>query len=564
MVELPRRAVLGAAAMTSLGAVGSSAPGTATSQPVPQAGTLSLPTLEQLRRLTLPPVGALIYLSEAGREGWFRAASGPPPVSDPLEGLFVPTSGGHYVRLWDGVHGRPEWFGAIPNNGAVDCAPAIEACYALCPVTQLSQADYFNKRTLRLAQSWRTVQGVQGEAAEQGQGTRIVLSQQAPGVQRDDIVLIGTFEQPSHDHSRYPREIHIRNVTLIRDGDPAPHPSGDLRRSPAGLRIAHVERVTARDVISRESCLGFYIGGIVYSKLDDCLSIRTRSSATRANDIYAGFFLDGRISFGFAGGNASLYMNRCLAVGQGSGGKGSAGLIAQGAFVDSFIDQFESAGIASGMIFDAAGFRNPGQTVDLHIRNAILDGCSGTGISIDLDMTSGASIEILDLYIYAAGAGGDRGVAIFDGAGLVTMTGGQIHGDFRNGSVWLSRTRGVRLQGTKLHQASKPVVVTEASGLVLEPQINNVGKTSPEFAITCGALVRSIVRPVVIGAGGPSFRGGISLGPGSRHCHVDPTAVDPDSFGPPNPANKVWFNGTDARRSPTFASAGNVLSGVTD
>ena len=574
MTDLPRRAILGGAALSAVAAgavMGRASAGEQSGEGgdvLLAAVAASVPDRAALAALAHPIAGQIAYLREAGRGGFFRCVAGSAPDRDPEQGLFVRSGSGgfHYARIWDEVHGRPEWFGALVNDGRADCADAIEACYALCPFTQLSQADYFIRRTLVFNRSWRTVRGVGNFATDEGRGTRIILQGSAPGIHSADIMVVGSVEKPAGSSERYPYENHFSNFTLIRDGAATPHGSGEVGAYPTGLRAAYLVRCTFREITSLESSVGFYVGGVVYTKVEDCLAQRNRAGTSSAGDIWIGYYLDGHISFGFAGGNASLYMTRCLTVGQNRSHVSPTGLVARGAFVDTFLDQFESAQIDTGISFGVDGATGVGQSVDLHIRNPVLDGCARFGLQIDLHETSSASVEIVDPYIYAAGGGGDRGILIHDGAGLVTITGGQVHGDFAGGSLWFSRTRGIRVQGTKIHQSSRPVVVTEASGLVLEPQISNVGKTSVSFAITCGLLSRSIVRPVIIAAGAPAFRGGVSLGGGSNFSQIDGSAVDPGAFTTADAGYKLWFNGGDARGGPNraaFVAAGNVLAGVT-
>ncbi len=523
------------------------------------------PTRADLARSDLAP-GGLAWLGEGGRAGLFVAVAGRPPFADPHAGLVVDGARGdrHFARVWDGRTGRPEWFGATPNVGTADCAQAIEACVALCPVTQLGQADYFIRRTLVIDRSWRTVTGCGRYATDEGQGTRLILQGSAPGVHDADVLLVGSRAKPLGNSDTYPTEVHLADFTLIRDAASAPHPSGDLRRYPAGLRAAYLMHCTFSGISSLDSSVGFYFGGLVYSKVDDCLAQRLRPGTGTGTDLAAGFFLDGTPEFGYSGGNASLYMDRCIAIGQHARHVRPAGLIAQGAFVDSFIDRFESARIDSGMRFVAAGAGGSGQTVDLHVRNPVLDGCGATGLELDLTGTQAASVEIVDPYIYAAGGGGAAGIAVHGGGGLVTLTGGQVHGDFRDGSLLLRQTRGVRVQGLKLHEGSRPVVVADSGALVIEPQISNLSRATPSFAVTASNVYRSAIRPLVLGSAG-RLGGGVALDARCNFTSVDTSAVDPGCFMDVSAARKLWFGGADASRGPgaaAFTARGNVVTGV--
>lgn len=507
------------------------------------------------------PAGTIVHLAEAGREGLFRCVDGAPPTADPLQGLYVPVNSGrrYFARLWDGTNGRPEWFGARTNDWRFDCADAIEACFSLCPFSHLGQADYFVRRTIVLNHGWRTLAGVGGYATDQGQGTRIVLQGQSPGIHDADIILVGSLRQPAKSNEGFPFEIHLTSFTLIRDGPSAPHPSGDLRRYPVGLRASFLTRCSFSDIASLESSVGFYFGGTVYTKVDDCLAQRLQAGAGGGTDLAAGFYFDGSPDVGLAGGNASLYLNRCLAVGQHPSHVQPTGLIVEGAFVDSFIDHFESARIDNGIAVSAKGAPRPTQTIDLHIRNAVLDGCGGTGLDLDLPGAQSCSVEIADPYVYAAGPGGKRGIAIRGGGGLVTLTGGQVHGDFTDASLLLDRTAGVRIQGLKLHEGSRPVVVRDGKAMQIEPQISNRMRRTANFAVTATDVSRTSFRPIVLGAPG-MLGGGVSLDALSDHCFIEMTAIDPACFDQAGDVHALWFGGADASRgdgAAAFAKAGN-------
>lgn len=562
---LPRRQLLsgGMAATAALGGFASAA----LAAPAGAAARLilSAPDRATLARLDATP-GDLAQLTEPGRGGLFRY--GPLASAalrdDPLGGLSVAgrSAGAGWSRLWDETHGRPEWFGARANDPGFDCAPALEACHAACPVTQLGQLDYFVQRTVRLRHSWRTMRGYGRYATNERQGTRIILQQASPTLATDDIVLLGHASRPAE----LTTESHLIDLSVVRDGACAPHPSRDPARYPAGVRAGFLARCTISGVASLESSVGFNLGGLVYCKVDDCFAQRTRPGVGDGADLAIGFFIDGRVQFGYPGGNASLYLDRCIAAEQHPRHVDPAGLVALGAFVDSFIDRFESARIDTGMAFRVAGARQFGATIDLHVRNPVLDGCGRVGLDLDLDATASAAVEIVDPYVTPAGGRGDRGIAIRDGAGLVTITGGQILGDFKDGSLFISRTRGLSVHGLKIAQAARPVVVGPADGLQLEPQISNLAKTSTAVAIECRGVSRARIAPTVIGFGQPAFAGGVSLDSTSHHVAVDGSAIDPACFAGAGDrsARKVVFDGADARRAAGFAAAGNVLLGVVD
>jgi len=578
LTEIPRRAVLRGTALSAM-AMAASAPAANSpadaARPLLEGGKLAaaLVTVADRTALTqLRPVtpGQISFLAEEGRQGFFQCVTGSKVSNDQLQGLQIPssTAGLFHVRIWDNVEGRPEWFGARVNDGNADCADAIEACYALCPITQLSQADYYIRRTMHFSRNARVFRGVGNWGRGAGLGTRIILHRSAPAIHTADIMVVGSRDRPLIDSESYPTDNHFSNFTLLRDGACMPHMSADPALYPSGLRASFLFHCTFRQITSLESSIGFHIGGTVYTTFDDCYVIRAQPGTSSASDFNIGYLLNGLVSFGYSGGNASLYVRRCSVADSHPRHVSPVGLLARGAFVDTFIDDFESARIATGMAFAVQGQKGTGQSIDAHIRNPVLDGCSRMGIDLDLGDTATASIDIIDPYIAADSVrGGDYGISIHGGAGLVTVTGGQIHSDFRGGSLHFSQTFGASVKGTKVHQASRPVVIDDAGSLFLEPQISNVDKTSPNFAITAVKLSRSIVRPMVTGWNKAAFKGGVSLDATSHHNEIDGSAINPDWFSAANPGFKVHYKGGDARSGASgaaFAAAGNRLVGVTD
>lgn len=565
-MDLKRRTILGVGAIgsTSLLVEGAMrSPSANASEPLPADSAIHVVADRQALRQRQAIPGEVVYLAEAGRAGFFQGVSGT-IGNDPLEGLSIPSAASrvHYARIWDGLCGRPEWFGAVVGDGKFDCAPPIEACYALCPVTELSNADYFIGRTLMLNAGFRTLRGVGSLAMDTGQGTRIVLSRHGRAVQTDDIVVVGQGARMGNDHARFPREIHLANFTLVRDGPCRPSLSGDVARYPAGLRANGMLFSTFDGIASLESSVGFNISGVVYTKFRDCHAQRISPGTGGGPDLGVGFYLDGRPQIGLAGGNASVYLERCLASEQHPRHLNATALLAQGAFVDTFVDHFECARIAHGIVVRVDGARRRGQSIDLHIRNAVLDACSGNGIDLDLNRTGTASVDIIDPYIHAAGGGGERGILVHGGAGLVTITGGQVHGAFKGGSLWFNRTRGARVQGVKIHEASRPVVLTTCSSLQVEVQICNIEQRAASFGVEASAINHCVIKPMLICEAGTAL-GGVDMDGLCARVHVDGSAIDPSNL-PSGAASKIHFNGGDARASAAFRLNGNVMVGVPD
>ena len=153
--------------------------------------------------LAAAPVAAgQVTLTEPGVGGNFIWRAGDytrQHATDPLLGLYVAsasvgTDRGCWVRDWDGIHGRPEWFGAQPGDASFDNIAALDACVRLCPVTLLAAADYHVHRPWIIATSNRRVVGVPGAYDAPGDSTRILRG--GAGAGAGAILLVGLASEP--------------------------------------------------------------------------------------------------------------------------------------------------------------------------------------------------------------------------------------------------------------------------------------------------------------------------------------------------------------------------------
>jgi hypothetical protein len=145
------------------------------------------------------------------------------------------------------------------------------------------------------------------------------------------------------------------------------------------------------------------------------------------------------------------------------------------------------------------------------------------------------------------------------------VTGGEVNGDFTNGSLMFDTTSGITVQGTKICEATKPVVASGCSGMVLKPQIKNVTETTTAFALALTNVDRSIIAPTILAPTSGFFGGGVSLDSACSFNSVEGTAMNPGSFvSPSNATLKVVFNAQDASTGAgktAFELVGNVMVG---
>ena len=478
-------------------------------------------------------VGQVAYLAETGREGYFIWHTGnyaPLVGNDPLQGLYVKSdsissASGCWVRVWDGINGYPEWF--YDNSG--DWLAALNACETLCPVIHLGAKDYSISATWAIQTENRTVKGSSRFNRASGTGTRITMASATA-----NIVKVGYDTQPAgaveQDQLQggFLKNVTLQDLAIWRTVAPSPWGTiNDEDTVGSGLRVQYVLKCRFSNLLIQNSACGVYAGATIYTKFDD-VEARIDSPTTAGNyDTCRGWFLDGNRTFGYAGGNASIYLNRCVGVANRKSGSTTDGnipiaLLMKGAFVDTFVRDFEVAGTSKGIVLSAPGLSYP-SSVDVHIDHPIVDQCDTVGIEVG-DINAGAAIEIIAPYVASNGSA-SYGISIFSGSG-VTLLGGQLHGHWSGGAgLQLTDMGNVVVRGTKLLNCLNGVVINNSQGCEIAPQfIQSQALTAP-VAVSIQDSSRCRIMPTITVSGSGVFTYGINLVSGNANLLLDVSGI---------------------------------------
>jgi hypothetical protein len=393
--------------------------------------------------------------------------------------------------------GFPEWWG----TGLA----ALEECVRNCPVTQLAARDYVIDGTWVIDTPYRSVQGAglsDGYAA--GNGTRIVCTN--GGV---DAVRVGTATEPRGGASNFLRNVRLSGFAVVHGGALRLPPRGSEHSAPTAFRLRYLLNARFEDLAAWEPTVGFHCHGLVYTKLDDCKVFR---SAVRGggNDFFRGFWLDGSPHV-LAGGNASLFLNRCVVE---MGGRPSlveaTGFWLNGGFVDSFLTEPETSQVPTGIrVIGNGRGASDASNINLHIVRAVLDQCSDTALDISATAST-AMVEIVDFYA-GQPARARHGIHLHDGAGQISFSGGQIIGNGGNTvGFHAERQEGFEVRGLKLLRLARPVLVNGCSDFLLEPWINGRGGGGQPAITLAGSCSSGAVRPAIKGSS-DSFSAGVAL-----------------------------------------------------
>ncbi|WP_374146812.1 hypothetical protein [Sphingomonas sp. 28-63-12] len=424
----------------------------------------------------------------------------------------------------------PEWWGATRDDSAHDSLPALRACLAAHPVMLLGAADYFISDTWKIETSHRRIWGAGKNWGGPHQGTRIIV------VSGDrDVVQLG-FDTPPGSVGSYLQSVDLRWMELARSAPP----KATADDGAAGLRIRFSFDCLIEGISADEHVIGYSITGAVYTHLRDCHAFRSSPGDKSGPPRFWAFHLDGRTPRAFPGGNASLYINDCGASTGGSPGvPQSIGAYLQGAFADSYIQNFETSQIATGIKVDGQTGKpgidqgRAGQA-NLHLLMPILDGYSGAGIELTNISPYGA-IDIVDPYCGPA-PGAFAGIFIHQSRGLVTISGGQLHGwyDAINGGnalgIFAQNAEGIGISGTKVIGFRRPISFEQCRDFTIDAAINNPGEKAAQPAISLLGCAHGQLRSRIKGQTS-AFPAGIDLRGGNHHLSIDAAGIDPACLG---------------------------------
>lgn len=429
---------------------------------------------------------------------------------------------------------HPEWWGAAPGDGERDSLPALQACLRAHPAMQLLAADYFISGTWVIDRAFCRVAGVGFRGTQGGQGTRIVVTNG-----RDDVMQVGPASRPATVND-FPQNIDVRALALARSQ--AVDVSGGA--TPAGLRaqfllFAHIEQVSAF-----EHAAGFVARGLVRSTLRDCVAFRS-IPGRQAGQPWRGFLLDGSGDIGLAGGNASLFLLQCNAtIGGDPAVSDAVGLLLEGAFADTFVVDFETAGVATGIRVDgraaAIGARGRAGHINLHLRMPVIDQCARVGIEVR-DTSAHALVDITEPYV-AVGPAAEAALRLDGARGAVSVTGGQLAGGTsmtaggRAVGLAVRDSRGLQVDGLKMLEHPRPVVFERCSGFALRLQVANPASRPGGDAVSLGDCDSGTAAILLSGQDG-AFSAGVRTGGRTGRLRLDATGIAADAVG--GAANRI-------------------------
>ncbi len=509
-----------------------------------------------------PSENRVVFLTDEGREGQFICKVGVAP-SDPLEGIYVSsnTAGFYWERVWDGINGYPEWFGATPNSnsGSIPAAnlAAMQACLTLCPVTNFAAKDYWISDTFKINVQYRTVRGaVIPDGYNTGTGTRVLCTDTTK-----NVIQIGPDSAPVST-SLYYRNITVKNLCARWGSALTPPSPGSESSAVKAWLVNYVLNCQISNCAAWEPIIGFYFYGAVYTKVDDCTVFRSVEFGG-GNDFLRGFWPQGAPAI-LAGGNPSLYLSRCnVVVGNSPLLVSPTGVYINGDFADIFIDDMETTAVDNPVVVDGSGASGTYGKLDLHIRNSAFDQCNGNGIEINA-LNAAGMVTISGGYIQLNDTGGSySGIWLHGGTnnGSVAICGGlQLLGSVgtSNRGIYASQQSNVSVDDSVIiENFYQPVVIDGGSeNIRISATINNPGTgDGTKAAVSINSASRIDVRAKVDGKSNAFAQGVFSDGTGLDKSSIDPTLFNTAAISGGS-ANKILMNSVQITAPGYYTTAG--------
>lgn len=509
-------------------------------------------------------VGQVAHLAEAGREGffiWQRGNYARSVANDALQGLYVKSdiiapAEGCWVRLWDGITGRPEWFGAKSNDAGIDCLRSIQASLDLCAATQLGSGDYFVSGTLTITKNGSALLGAAHTQTDQNNNdahcTRIICTSATA-----TIIRIGSsaLTDPRHSNGDLTEAVVLQGFTVDRSVNPFTPASGLL--GCVGIDVRWCVNCHFERVFSLNSCLGWTFYGTVQHYQRFCSALREKKGSNPANDPFIGFYVNqvyaGSGSSPYNGANASLRLFYCRCFATTEDGTPSltysAGVYFAGGWVDTDVIGFETgSGIQYGVYGQADGYGAASYLAEnLKINGGNFDPGSIACIWLQ-DAGSRSAVIISDNYFATTGTA----VHLQDFHGTVVITGNQfITSKLAWTGVSAVNTAQLRSENNIFTGYQVAHDHTSLSNFTIRDTINNSYGVSPSPAINLNGCSRGSVDCIINGA--PSaYTVGVNLN-GSANTYIQVNCTTLNSAAIVR-GHKLVYNGKPIAAAGPFGS----------
>jgi hypothetical protein len=455
--------------------------------------------------------------------------------------------------------GYPEWWGAISNNstGGIPAANLLAfgaACLALSKV-EMQATDYYLSGVLKINRGnlWLAGAGSKWDSVNGLKATRMVGMDGT-----SDVLQVGPDSDPG-GIGLFTQGMKITGIEVTRAVAPA------VGSGANSIRCQFLLEAYFEDVRAAESIQGWLFNGTVHCIAYNCAVKRT-SAGTGGTDLWKGFYIYGGSGIA-AGGNASLYLDKCTASDTRAVKTNSVGYYLDQKFTDCFLLHCESVSCTAGIEVNGNdSATNDSGSTDLTIIQPVMDAFATYGIFVHNIGLSG-SVEIVSPYCGAASTAVSSIQIESNRGGAITITGGQLLNGVASTCKGITIDAGgqvsgaVTVDGTIITEtgANGAVVMADAKNCRIMPVVVNDSVTGGPAVQVINACLANYIAPIVKGkAAGATF--GIQvIGTTDARNEYNCSGIDSGTISGGS-GNKLVRNGVQV--TATGLTGTNLASGV--
>ena len=348
--------------------------------------------------------------------------------------------------------GFPEWYGAVTDNPAKDCAEALEKCIATHPKTLLSSGVYYVSRTINISTSNRVLEGIleAGWTYEDATATGSVIRSTST---TSTIVMVGTDSKPSN-HNQFVQKVILRNVVFDRQ---AVRTYSDTS---TGIVWQYTLRSWMEHCMVMYNATGLRITGNILLKVRDCYIFTETWAANDDTRTIRGVQLDNSKDISVAGGNASIYLlNTTMATGGDAVYTNSFAISSGGTMGtnDIMIDNCDAQGFAYGLYISGDGAT---QQNNIHLVNSMFD--LVTNIGVYLNAVTECTLDVRGCFFSPGEGATTRGFFAIGCTGAITVVECDFigYGNATYTAISLENCQGVRCENNRIDGCASPHVLT--------------------------------------------------------------------------------------------------------
>lgn len=416
--------------------------------------------------------------------------------------------------------GFPEWYGAVTDNPAKDCAAALEKCISVHPKTQLSSGVYYVSRTVNISTSNRIVEGIleAGWTYEDATETGSIIRSTSTSA---TIVKVGTTAKPSN-HNQFVQKVILRNVVFDRQA------VQNYSDTSTGIVWQYTLRCWMEHCMVMYNATGINITGNILLKVCDCYIFTETWAANDTARTIRGVQLDNSQDISVAGGNASIYLlNTTMATGGDAVYDNSFAISSGGSMGtnDIMIDNCDAQGFAYGLYISGDGAT---QQNNIHLVNSMFDLVANIGVY--LNAVTGCTLDVRGCFFSPGEGASTRGFFAIGCTGAITVTECDFigYGNATYTAISLENCQGVRCENNRLYGCASPHVLSGCNACQTADVIHTDTSTSnPATHMTNS--VRCKDGSVISNAAGITYNAGLYC-TGCSRCSCDVSGYSNDAI----------------------------------